>query len=114
MTLSVSRFQLPMGQVNVNSSGFRNLIENHVLYLQTSVNTKILILDPADEDKWQGDFYGLLNKLGITQDMWWITMRVNNLYSPVDYSGDLGQIYSPGIVDITTLLSRYLATATVK
>lgn len=34
-----------------------------------------------------GDFYGLLQEIGIEAKFHWITMRINNLKSSMDYDG---------------------------
>jgi len=108
MALSISTLQIPIGEVNMYSKGFRNLIENHIALLQVDPSTTQISLNPHDEDKYIGDFYELLQHLEVTQDMFWITMRVNGLHSPLDYQGDLSQILVPSLTTIQNLLTRYI------
>ena len=49
-----------------------------------------------------------VQKNNINQDMFWIVMRINNLYSPIDYNGELGSILIPSANSITILLTRYI------
>jgi hypothetical protein len=112
-TLSVSSQQLDPGNTNLSSVGFRNLIENHIPYILGLVTTGPVSLDPKKESIFTGDFYNLLRfTQNIMPDMYFITMRLNGLYSPTDYSGNLGQIYLANRSDIISLLNRYLNSTT--
>lgn len=114
MTLSISGLQINTGQYNVYSVGFRNLIENHLIYLQNNVSTINYALDPQDEYVCIGDFYKLLNLLNINQDLFYIVLRMNNLHSPIDYSGNLGILLIPSRnLIFNSLLNRYLNSVTL-
>lgn len=113
MALTISGLQIPIGNVNYYSTGFRNLIENHVIYLQTNPTTRIVQLLPYDEYKYQGDIYALFYKLGVSQDQWWVTLRVNGLHSPLDYAGNLGTILLPAKSTTDALLTAYLNSSTI-
>lgn len=106
MSFSVTNLQLNAGEVNYYSQTFRNTIENHLDFFRNDVSTTTLVLDVHDEYKYRGDFYGLLLKNKIHQDMFWITMRVNALHSPIDYDGELKLILVPSTYKINALLSR--------
>ena len=114
ITLSVSSLQIASGNVNMYSVDIRNLLENHLEYLKSLFNTNIVALDPKKEQIYRGDFYGLLiNTQNVQQDMFWVTMRMNGLYSSIDYSGDLGKIFIPNRSDVERLLTRHLNTTTI-
>lgn len=113
MALSISRLQVSPGEYNIYSTGFYALIEDHLTYLQNLSSTIGYPLDPHDEFKYTGDFYQLLCNLKIPQDQWRIILRVNNLYSPVDYAGDLGTLQIPNRTNILNLLQRYLNSTTL-
>lgn len=110
MALTISALQIPMGESNVNSVGFRNLLENHIGLLQKDISTQQITLNPHDEHKWTGDLYGLLIQLSISQDLWWLTLRLNDLHSPIDYQGNLKVLLVPSINTVQVLLTRYLNT----
>ena len=105
--------QIPAGSTNFYSSGFRNLIENHLQYLQTHPQTQPIILSPHYEDVYTGDFFGLLQYLNISQDLFWVVMRVNNLYSPLEYNGDLGIVYLPARSVIENLNTKFMNALTL-
>jgi len=112
--LSVSTLQIPVGEPNFFSKGFRQLIEDHIFALRSDTTTQIVTLKAQDENKYIGDFYGLLLTYNITQDMFWITMRVNNLHSPTDYSGDLKYILKPSRSIIVGLLTTFYNSITIQ
>ena len=106
MPFSVTDRQIDIGEVNYYTSTFRNIIENHLEYFRKDTSTNTLVLNVHDEYKYRGDFYGLLLKNNIRQDMFWIVMRVNALHSPIDYDGELKVILIPSIHKINILLGR--------
>ena len=108
MAFSLSALQLTMSEVNMNSASFRNLIENHLALLRTHSTTTLVTLNKHDEYKFTGDFYQLLHTVNVTQDLWWIILRLNGLHSPLDYTGELIQILIPSMSKIKTLLTRNL------
>jgi hypothetical protein len=113
-TLSVSSSQVDAGNTNMYSVGFRNLIENHLNVLRFLTNTRSVAIETKKEQIYTGDFYGLLHDiLNVPQDLWWICMRMNNLESPLDYSGSLNVIVIPARQDIENLLNRFLNSTTM-
>jgi hypothetical protein len=113
MSLSISKLQLTIDEIGVLSPGFRNLIENHRLLLKKDTNTFFIELSPHDEYKYTGDFYQLLSKLKINQSLFWITMRINDMHSPIDYNGDKKIILVPAMATINYLLTRFLNETTI-
>ena len=112
--LSVSTLQISAGNTQFYSVGFRNLIENHIGYLQSLLTTKTVNLNPKKEQIFQGDFYSMLfSTENISQDLFWVTMRLNNLMSPIDYNKVLGSILIPKRSDIESLLNKYLNSITM-
>ena len=113
MPFSITTKQITSGTSNTYSVGFRNLIEDHIQYLQTSPYTRSIALKGMDEYRFTGDFYALLQVNNIDQDMWWVVMRINNLHSPIDYAGDLKSILVPDRDRVLAILQKYMNTETV-
>ncbi len=114
MALTISKLQLPITETNMLSNGFRNLLENHLAIIKNGPGTIIKDLAVHDEYMYIGDFYSLLYKYQVAQDLFWLTMRLNGLHTPIDYKGDLLFIYVPSLEIIKTLLRRYLNTVTIR
>lgn len=111
--LTLSLYQVPTGNTDYYSQAFRNLIEDHKNYLLNHSLTKQIPLTPNAEDIYTGDFYQLLQSLRIEQDLWWIIMRLNGLHSPLDYTGNLGNIYVPDASVINSLNTRFMNNITL-
>ena len=110
---SISTLQVRVSKAAITSSGFRNLIEDHILFLRSH---RTIMLIPVDQQlvyKFTGDFYGLLNALKINPDIWWVTLRINNFKSTLDYSGDLQNIYIIPEEIIYEMLTKYLNSSNV-
>lgn len=106
--MPLALLQIPVGNVNCYSPGFRNLIENHLIFLRNRTSTINTPIEAIVENKYKGDFYQLLLYLGIDQDLFWITLRLNNLHNPLDYSGNLGTILIPADSTIKDLLAIFI------
>ena len=113
MTMSLSSLQISAGEVNFQSEGFRNNIEDHLEYLKANTTTETIPVSGLQEIKYQGDFYGLLSDLKVNQDIHWITMRVNDMHSPVEFSGGMDVIKLPSRITLKKLLGRYLNSVTI-
>ena len=109
----LSKLQIDTGDTNYYSPGFRQVIEDHLSWLQKSSSTNQITLSPQAEYKYIGDFYSLLQNIDVNQDMYWITMRLNGLHSPLDYTGDLITILIPARYEVQKLLARFLTTTIV-
>ncbi len=86
---------------------FRNVMEDHIPALLANGNTIIQSVDPATAYEFSNDFYGLLDSLGVPWYMQWITLRVNGLSDPSDYTSDKTAIIIPPSAFINQLLNLY-------
>ena len=108
MTLKVSLLKQEIGDTNLYSTSFRRLIEDHLEYIREHSSTTIKPVLGSIAVKYNGDLYGLLIHLRVSQELHWITMRVNNFHSPTDYNNELISLVIPNIKLIKTLLSKYV------
>lgn len=67
---------------------FRLMIETHINILRTD---HVTIEDIPDNHYYQyeGDFYGFLQSKNILPNLWWIYLRVNNMFNPNEFAKDL-------------------------
>lgn len=112
--MSIGKLQIEYGDPYMYSIGFRNLIENHIEFLQNHLSTTYVPLRSHDEIVWRGDFYGLLQTIKVPQNLFWITLRVNGLHSTFDYRGDKEAILIPSLSLVKNLLTRYLNSTTLR
>lgn len=74
---------------------FRDVVETHIPILLTNAKTTEQLVEPQMAYKNDGNFVGLLNDLGIKNELHWIVMRLNGMYSPTEYTSDRISILLP-------------------
>lgn len=69
------------------SPDFRILIEDAIVELRRTANNTF---QPTAQEQamFTGDFYGLLQRHNVENNLLWITMRVNGLDCTTDYAGE--------------------------
>lgn len=81
---------------------FRRFLETYMHYIRDHKQTKVEDIDPHDAYKYEGDFYGLLQKIGVQPNIHWLVMRVNDLTNPNEAGEKTTRILLPD----EALLSR--------
>jgi hypothetical protein len=89
------------------SEGFMQVIEDHLSYLRSYDGVVVNQLTNTQCVKYQGDFFGLLNDLKIDKRYHYAVMRVNDLFSPADFTGDINQIVVPNLSQVDMLKNIY-------
>lgn len=94
---------------------FRKVIEAHIPYMRNMATQFPLKLTDSDANRYDGDFYGLLVKLGsVPAYLHWITLRLNGMTSPHEYTRDMKILLVPDpnfiqkLQDIETTQSQIL------
>lgn len=88
--------------------GFLLYLETHLNYFKTSTGIKSFPVGDAENYKFIGDFYGILDSHSIEKKYHYIVMRFNNLKNSNDYKGDLLRILLPDFNQIELLKNLYL------
>lgn len=81
------------GSLVSNDSLLRNNLEYFIPYLRTHPSTRPIVVDTVLLDRYQFDFIGLMQHLGIGEELHWINMRVSGLASPTDLSHETNNLY---------------------
>ena len=92
------------------STGFMQLIEDHLTYLRTKTELKTVSVTNQLANKYQGDFYGLLLESSIPKKYHYIITRFNGYKSPSEFMGFIDYFVVPDIGVIEELKSLYLTT----
>lgn len=108
--LSVSNLQTNVGNTNYYSAGFRTLIEDHLSYIRKHNSTRIIQLEAIKELVYRGSFFSLLDYLKISQDLWWIVMRVNGIHNETNYLEPITHLILPDRSLINVLNQRFMNT----
>lgn len=108
MSMSIVRLHKGVKEKHYLTGAFRNVIEQYLEYLKNKASHLSVEIVPMDNEKYLGDFYGLLASLKIPPEHRWITMRLNDLHSPMDYTGNLQMIKVINADFLDAIMRRYL------
>lgn len=89
------------------NEAFHSMMESHILDLTMGSGARVHAIDRALANQYEGDFFGLLVTLGVPDQYHWITMRCNNLYSPMGYKSTTLNVIIPYPDDIDELYAIY-------
>ena len=92
------------------SEGFLKVVEDHLTYFRTYDGVVVNQLTNVQCVKYQGDLFGLLLDLKIDKRYHHVVMRVNDLYSPADFTGDINQIVIPNLAQVDMTKNIYQTT----
>jgi len=90
-------------------AGFRQMLEDHMVYLREHPSTDTMDISPHVANKHHGDLVGVLLHYEIPLHLHWPMMRLNNYTSPMQYSANDLTLMYPAQTVISMLLSRYRA-----
>lgn len=110
--MQINQYQRPVGNVQYRSTSFRRVVETHLNWLDRDQNKQIREVPNEVALRWRGDFYGLLNELGIPSELHWVTMRMNGLRASTEFNEIPDTINIPVINSIQRLLRRQINSNT--
>lgn len=64
-------------------------------YINNNYEFKQAVVPPVTAYKYQGNFLGLLNEMGVDPSLYLYTMYLNGYQNPVDFEGDRVQFTIP-------------------
>lgn len=94
MALSIAS-QAPDYTPIYGTEEFAVLLESHLTYLKNLSSVVVRTVTAQQGAKFRGDFYGLLKSMQVQENLHYLTLRINNLFSPEDYQGDQLNILIP-------------------
>lgn len=86
---------------------FRQVLESHLEYLKVTGQYRTEIVNNKYMGQYIGDFYAILQGMQINARYHWIVMRLNGFTSPIQYSGQLLEIFIPDTNVIDSIYSVY-------
>lgn len=86
--------------------------ESHLEYLRKHRTTKVEVIGREITAKYKGDFYGLLNYLGVDKKYHYLIMRLNNLSCSSSFDGDTNIIVRPDLGTINGIFVIYSSEET--
>lgn len=101
--MALSELMIADGPAIYYDAGFRVVLEDHMNFLRTSPTTTVLVIPPGEAWKFEFDLYGLLRKYGVAPHLHWLTMRMNKMTSPEEFTADIEQLLIPDQVVVSRL-----------
>ena len=98
---------IPEPDDDIADVNYYTLQETHITYLKNYPGSKTVAVEGQIADKFAGDFHGLLDFLRIDKKYHYLIMRVNDLYSSADYSGEVTEVFVPPIGVINQLFTIF-------
>lgn len=93
---------------------FRQVMEEHLELIRTAGSPPVLSIPPILALRFQGDYFGLLENLGVPVYLQWITMRVNGLTSPLMADKDITIVNTVDVTFIRRLYTTHRTHSKVK
>lgn len=105
--MQINNLQTDLDDV-YNDSNFLVMLETHLNYLKTTGNIGYKPISEHQSFKFEGDFYGLLNELGLDKKHHYVVMRLNSLDSSSDYKGNIFNVFIPDLTEVNLLKNIYM------
>lgn len=96
----------------VKERDYYELFESHVTYLKNLSSTQVTSITEHQASIYQGDFYGLLYKLGVEKKYHYPIMRVNGLLASSNYDGKTTEIILPSLSEMNAITTIYSSNET--
>lgn len=93
------------GALTYYDEDLRLALELHIPYLLKNGRSTQVPIEPHKAARHEYDFYSLLLDLHIPPYLHWITLRINNMTSPSEYSRDMLSVFIPNPQIIENLKS---------
>jgi hypothetical protein len=93
---------------------FRQVIEDHLSFLNKDENHNTANIEPADGDIHNGDFFGLLNSQSAPMELHWCIMRLNGYTSPTEYTSDTLTIKVPNPAVLSRLVKQFRTNQSIR
>jgi hypothetical protein len=110
---TVDSMMLQPGADVFYTDGLRNVLEDHMTYLRTHANTRVIDITPIQAHRYEFDLIGLLNELMIEPYLHWTVARMNHFNSFTEVPEDLTKLLVPDSKEINKLQQIYNTTNTL-
>lgn len=107
MTLSINKLSHQSGEKIYYNAEMRRHFEIYMGWLRNHEGNEERPVDPHTLYKYEGDFYGLLKTMGISPELHWLVMRVNDFVNPMDVPMDIKAIVIPNLQAVGRIVQRY-------
>lgn len=88
---------------------FRQVLFDHMEIIKTKSARNLRTVEPAQAYKYKGNLKGLLSELGVTPDLHWVAMTINDLKNDFRDIESVERIMIPDSAYVNILWSIFIA-----
>jgi len=92
---------------------FHTVLESHISHFKNEGLYSIVSLQPVQGVVFEGDFFGLLDKINIAKQYHYVVMLFNGYNSPDDFKKETVSILIPNIDELDLLQRQYQTRKTL-
>lgn len=107
MTMSINQLATPSGPDVYYTHGLHVEFESQMKYLREHSETVMVELNPNDVYRFEFDFFGLLDQLGVKRQYHWVIMRVNDFNAPNELTQETTHLLMPSESLLTNIQKLY-------
>lgn len=104
---SIESSLVDKGTIPTNDYGLRKVLEYFMGQLRTSQATTHHAVDEVMIDRYRFDLNSYLALLGLDESMFWVTMRLNNMTSPMDFDYNHNVLLIPSADEVKLIVMTY-------
>ena len=88
-------------------SDFRSVVEDHLSYISNHPDTKTIVIEDGQAYRYENDWEGLMQAVGVPPQLRWITLRLNGYRTPLEYSRENTTLKIPHLQTVESLRIVY-------
>lgn len=108
--MSLASSPVEADQAGYFSQLWMRTLESMMYLIRANSGNTTIVTDGATALQYQGDLYGLFNKLAVPARYQWLIMRMNGFDDPVQYDGSVFVFTKPDFAYIEKLRSLFQTT----
>lgn len=106
--MAIDSLYVGQGDAIYYTDEFRDVIEDHLSWLRNHQKTTLRAILPEIAYPNAGDFYSVLDAIGLKRQYHWTVLRMNGLTDPIQSPEDLSEILLPSTDIIDNLVRLQL------
>jgi hypothetical protein len=101
------------GSSDYYDQSFRNTLEAHLTLLRASAKTTTITVPEHTAGVYNQDLFGFLQEAKVPVWLHWLTMRLNNFFSPMDFGPACTSLLIPNSSEVDILRQSWKTKATI-
>lgn len=108
--MQINTLMVEQGPQVFYDNKFRAVLEDFMSFFKSHPTTYRISIEPIQAYKYEFDLFGLLTDCGISINLHWLVMRMNNMTSPTDATKNLLTLIIPNISTVSYIRQSHMST----